>query len=124
MPTELVMLNKYVPAIVTTDCEPHSEPSRPIQSWVLWFLMYFKALTVLVLSRKFQQGEEIYQFKPEETELVAIKSIKAVIIRANSITYFQSGGSSTLCERVCCSVVITDDSMVGETATWNQKTLT
>lgn len=122
MPTELGMLNKYVPAIVTTDCESHSEPSRPIQSWVLWFLMCFKAL---VLSRKFQQGKENYHFKPEETELVAIRSIKAVIIRANSITYFQSGGSSTVCGRVYCSVLlITEDSMVGETVTWNQKTLT
>lgn len=61
----------------------------------------------------------------EETELVASRSIKAVIIRANSITYFQSGGTSTMWGRVYCSVVlITEDSMVGETVTWNQKTLT
>lgn len=125
VPAGLGMLNKYVPAIVTTDCESHSEPSRPIQSQVLWFLMCFKALAVLVLSRKFQQGKENYQFKPEETELVASRSIKAVIISTNSITYFQSRGSSTMWGCVYCSVVlITEDSMVGETITWNQKTLT
>lgn len=83
MPRLWGVLDKYIPATVTTDHESHSEPSKPAESGSLCLLMCFKALAVLALSRGFQQGKVDHKSKPEETELVA-RSTNAVIIRAGA----------------------------------------
>lgn len=90
-----------VPAILTCDCESHSETSKPVESPGVCLLMCLKALAVFVLSRDFQHGKEDHQSKPEETELIA-RGTNAVIIRAeaDSVTCCQSGESPAMWESV------------------------